>query len=200
MKSASFNTGFNVDTENKDPGAAPAPASDPAAGSEPEVDPISSAAALHVCEYLSTETAKALLEKLSLPISVLEPPKGNKRKSWEHHDGEQEKLLEYTRGGNGGEDGAEKKKVSTQPAAARALKKRFVPCAHCSRVHCRYSGLVSPSLSLRSLRLFRPPSQGASFLRLFQPTTPSPLNPPPPISTAAAQGRHEERTGQQKGG
>ena len=121
MKSASFNTGFNIDAENKDPGAALAP--DLAAGLEPEVDPVSSAAALHVCEYLSTETAKALLEKLSLPVSVLEPPKGSKRKSWEHHDGEQEKLLEYTRGGNVGEDGAEKKKVrlSTQPAAARAL-------------------------------------------------------------------------------
>ena len=109
LKSASFNTSFNFDAENKDPveSASSTPQAESAAA---EVNPLSSTAALHVCEYLPTTTAKELLERLSLPFSILEPPKGNKRKSWEHHDGEQEKLLEYTRGGNGGEDGTEKKK------------------------------------------------------------------------------------------
>ena len=51
---------------------------------------------------------KVFVEFLGLPLSILEKPKGNKRKSWESHDEEAEKLLNF---GKSEGEGAEKKKV-----------------------------------------------------------------------------------------
>ena len=47
------------------------------------------------------------VEFLGLPLSILEKPKGNKRKSWESHDEEAEKLVNFGKS----EGRAEKKKV-----------------------------------------------------------------------------------------
>mmetsp|Transcript_6241 Transcript_6241/g.11330 ORF Transcript_6241/g.11330 Transcript_6241/m.11330 type:complete len:304 (-) Transcript_6241:35-946(-) len=102
VKSGSFASDFKLDGDVKE--------NEISNGVEKEkekVNPLEVAAALHVCEYLGGGMAKVFVEFLGLPLSILEKPKGNKRKSWESHDEEAEKLVNFGKS----EGRAEKKKV-----------------------------------------------------------------------------------------
>ncbi|GMI16684.1 hypothetical protein TrLO_g10846 [Triparma laevis f. longispina] len=112
VKSGSFASDFKLDSDDIKENE---PSNDTDKTDKKKVDPLQLAAALHVCEYLTSETSKAFLEHVSLPLFILNKPKNsNKRKSWEAHDEEAEKLLNF-----GKSEGGEIEKKKPKPGENR---------------------------------------------------------------------------------